>query len=1331
MSQSVLPLLTETANKYGLDPNTFTAISWIESKHNPSAQNPSSSAGGLFQFIDSTWEGYGQGRDKMDAAANADAGARLMRDNIMFLRRKLGRNPTPGEVYLAHQQGAGGAAKILSNANMNAVELLGYDRVALNVPASMKSRVNTMTAGEFASLWDQKIQGAMGGVRPYEAVTLSPSLDPNSNPGFTVYDAMNPQKTNMPVTAIQPMIPIEEQRKAAIQREMEEQAPGWWQGTKDAAYSQNWMFMRDIQDAWAGEEIFKAEDPNWRPTADDLKVKFETSNIPMEYWDNFDEATSEAHLDSMISRTQRIIEADQRLAQMGTGANVGLRMGVALMDPVNWAVTAAVGAATMGTGAAPALAARLGVSARAASIGLGVAEGVAGNLLADTLQQADNMTFQTSDYLYSLGSGMVMGGAFGAFGKNVELAQQIEQIGRNVQQEAQEAVMSGSSAGAAQVMSSRPSLPTETSVMRAQANELAKALEIEPVGKNFRFDISSAMQSSKSGLIKLLGRGLVGDPVGPKKGMTAEIGVDEISTQINRQKETQWATEATTQWKNYAKRKGIKGRDKAAEEVRFREAITDYIWTRDPAKRAEFDPEVKALGDHFARIMGDWTDLLNNPGALDGTVANPVRGAGNLQRNPNYAPRIHDLEAIRDAVSRYGFEKIPEAEVKKLDDGTEVVLNQADMDQRGGLTRLVSKAMQDANPELPVRIANKFAYGYLKKLYTLSAGEEIPLHRILAGEDLDGLRRMLTELTDDVMDKRLFSDEEIEEFVQNFQKPNTKEGASSRLKNRALLNELTEMKLYNIDTGAMEAFTFKNLLIRDAHFLMSVYNRQMSGRVALARWKVPDGRGGYLVDGVDSDASFDSLLRRVRQVGMEDGLSKGEVDLAVKRFQFLYNHIVGYPQYDMGNTFYAGLKLLGDYNFVRVMGQVGFAQIPELMNVAANAGLKVFFQSMPAARDLWRNAKTGKLNTKLAQEVENVLGLGTDWVRNSWHLTTDDAGLAFNQMAPTSKLNRALTGVDAKLHKAKRAVSAASGMAPINTLLQRWNGQAIFYRFNQMANKAISKDGTFDVSKLRKRDLNRLKGLGLSDDMLKRVFTQIKNNRQTSKGMLGEKIEALNIRQWDDIQAAAAFERAAFRLARTIVMENDIGQMAMWMSHPVARAVFQFRSFMLGAHTKILLRGLNYRDAETFYSFAASAFVGSMVYTTQTYLNSIGRADQAEFLQERLSLAEMAKGGILRSSWFSTMAIPADLGHYLWTGNPLTNYRTTGLATGFFGNPTVDLIDGVVKGVGGVVEMAGGNAYSRPDAQALRSILPFQNLMGITQIFNLLTSGLPKYEEKN
>lgn len=216
-----------------------------------------------------------------------------------------------------------------------------------------------MTAGEFASLWDQKIQKAMGGARPYEASPLTASLDPNSTPGFTVYDALNPQKTSSPVWASQPLVPIAEQRRAAIERENAEKAPGFFGAVGAAAYSQNWMFIRDLQDKWAGEDVRKVSDPDWRPTADDLKLKFEKAGVPVQYWNNFDDATSEAHLDAMISRTYRIMEADQKLARLGTAGNLSARIGVALADPVNWAITAAVGYATAGTGVAPALAARM------------------------------------------------------------------------------------------------------------------------------------------------------------------------------------------------------------------------------------------------------------------------------------------------------------------------------------------------------------------------------------------------------------------------------------------------------------------------------------------------------------------------------------------------------------------------------------------------------------------------------------------------------------------------------------------------------------------------------------------------------------------------------------------------------------------------------------------------------------------------------------------------------------------------------------------------------------------------------------------------------------
>lgn len=142
-------LVGRAARSYGVDPNVLMRIGQIESGLNPNAKNPRSSAGGLFQFIDSTAQRYGLA-NKFDPAASADAAARLTRDNAGYLAKVLGRQPTGPELYLAHQQGAGGAAKILANPAADAASVVGGKAVALNGGRP------GMTAGEFANLWATK-----------------------------------------------------------------------------------------------------------------------------------------------------------------------------------------------------------------------------------------------------------------------------------------------------------------------------------------------------------------------------------------------------------------------------------------------------------------------------------------------------------------------------------------------------------------------------------------------------------------------------------------------------------------------------------------------------------------------------------------------------------------------------------------------------------------------------------------------------------------------------------------------------------------------------------------------------------------------------------------------------------------------------------------------------------------------------------------------------------------------------------------------------------------------------------------------------------------------
>lgn len=144
-----------TEQHYGLPEGYLARTAQIESGGDPNAHN-ASGADGLFQFVPSTAQQYGV--DTRDAGSSTDGAARLAADNAATLRSKLGRDPTSAELYLAHQQGAGGASALLANPNARAVDIVGEAAVRQN-----GGDVN-MTAGEFAGLWINKFNNG-GGVQ--------------------------------------------------------------------------------------------------------------------------------------------------------------------------------------------------------------------------------------------------------------------------------------------------------------------------------------------------------------------------------------------------------------------------------------------------------------------------------------------------------------------------------------------------------------------------------------------------------------------------------------------------------------------------------------------------------------------------------------------------------------------------------------------------------------------------------------------------------------------------------------------------------------------------------------------------------------------------------------------------------------------------------------------------------------------------------------------------------------------------------------------------------------------------------------------------------------
>ena len=83
-------MVRQMAEQMGWGPDQWPALEELvqrESSWNPTAQNPTSTAFGLFQFLDSTWKNYGT--KTSDPAAQAQAGLAYIRDRYGDPRKAL------------------------------------------------------------------------------------------------------------------------------------------------------------------------------------------------------------------------------------------------------------------------------------------------------------------------------------------------------------------------------------------------------------------------------------------------------------------------------------------------------------------------------------------------------------------------------------------------------------------------------------------------------------------------------------------------------------------------------------------------------------------------------------------------------------------------------------------------------------------------------------------------------------------------------------------------------------------------------------------------------------------------------------------------------------------------------------------------------------------------------------------------------------------------------------------------------------------------------------------------------------------------------------------
>ena len=990
-----------------------------------------------------------------------------------------------------------------------------------------------------------------------------------------------------------------------------------------------------------------------------------TEGVPEDRKDYVVDAVSLPHLQKLHDRAKESLKNQDTLAKYGWGG-VGLQMAAATLDVPAIAATIA----TEGI-AAPLIwggkATRLARTFRAATASSASAAAIEAYLVSQ-----NNMK-DPYDILYAAGGGFLLGGAVagakGVFGKASK--ERYQQAAMNTMKYADDA----QSADVNQAMIDRgfdtgigaaenpASRPVQEMDIRRGIQERIDDADEEPMAAFGKIRFDMVGQLKSSTLG--ISRRIAGI-LGEDAVEPGEITADLIKTVGTKVTSNKFYQGYEAGYDGWAKSSGVNwgGRKLESRRGEFGKLVSDEI----ESPGTSTDPNVLAVAQNTSKLFRNMLQEAKRAG---------VKGFDDIPEDLTYFTHLWDGHRLLKAEEDFGTK---------------------------GVQGLLKKSLLSANRTMDDDLAEAIAKGMFNKIAKNEVGMDAGLARIFSTSNKEALRDILLEeeLLDEVRVDRLLSQLDMD-----------KEGVPARAKRRLKFDMSSTEELNG------KTLHIKELMERDTEAVVNSYINSMQGKIALAK------------KGIFSDGDFEAIKKDILEEGKKlGGEGRRQADKDIEKLNVLYALVSGRTSPligDPSSTANRMIRLLMDYNFIRVMNQVGFAQISELGNAVSIDGTVALMRVMPDMGAMIRRTADGELEDLVARDVEAFVGSGVDRVIQqsmNKHSVEDMYGLGKGD-----RIDRAIGG----MNKLKRLTADLSGLAPITVALERAAAKVAVQSLVDVAS-GVKK---LRMKKLGKSTLDqdiaaRLKSFGLDEAMWPRVVNQIKENTVTNPSMFlrSRKVKSINMSEWTDIEARDAFGYAVARWTRQSIQQNDVGNLNIHMTSTMGKIFTQFRAFMLVSHSKQFLHNIKRNDFAAYQAMMWSTFYGAMAYTAQTHVNAIGRDDKAEFLKERLSAEEIGKMAFARSSWAALFPSAADMLAWSTGYEPMFSYkRSTGLATGFLsGAPMVNLLD-----TAGKVLQGGGRSLLNPDYQwsrgqqrALNSLLPFQNAIGIKNILNQMVEGSPE-----
>ncbi len=809
-------------------------------------------------------------------------------------------------------------------------------------------------------------------------------------------------------------------------------------------------------------------------------------------------------------------------------------------------------------------------------------------------------------------------------------------------------------------------------------------------GSNWeRYDMAGVLGMSANPLVRLFSPHLINESVGlaghaingKPAAMKAEQHFMKRMTEYNQVRRT-----AYDEW---VQENQVSLRDRIFNSQRFYHEVSAYI------RGIEDNPSepVKRLGDHQKKLQREILDDLRDPGRVIGRPGEfpPVLGADDAEALDKYLMRQWKWDHFRNSIREFGL---------------------------GTVEELFKHAIESAQPNINPSFLNRLAKGMVQNMHKNAVGLGDEFSMALGWKNTERFRELLTDGTNGVGLSADEADEYIR-FLEGTMGNGKRKANMANLKNRVFLDEGAFIEFEHPRTSNITRLYLTDLMENDANALFTKYSRRASGRVALANTEVLHRTGEVLLKGIRSDSDYRNILNLTKKWAADNDLGDGEIikgtQKAVEDMEWIYNRIIGRVDPQDLTDWARNLGRIRKIQTMRLLNQVGFAQLAEFGPAIGALGFASAFQHVPAIRRIVDDAGKSVLSNKLFAELETA-AIGVERLHQIYFHSLEELTDVPFPTAPTRFGDRLDSGLDIGV----RATYETSLMSFIQQTQERFTAAAVAEKFASMARRLNS------GRPLRTGDTRRLSQLGLTPEETAQILDQFQHASTKDGVLFGKKLTALNLDKWD-VQARANFEFALFRLVSKIIQRNDIGNSNRWMHGPLARSFLQFRGYGFTAFQNQLLYNIHMRDPTAVATFGVSMALAGLVRVGQIYILAQGRSDKQEYLEKNLSSYEIGKAAVSRAGFASILPMFADTGAVALGYQGQFNARSTQQPSDLiFGSPIISNFDSLIKGFGGVSKaIREGREMSQSEVRTLFSNLPGQNSIPFSFILSTMIKDLP------